>query len=197
MKQNILIDIWLVACALLGFFVIGLGIDSLISSIQPKSEPYTLTYEDGYNMGYLEGREAGYLDGEQDKSFRMENLIGNFMQGKKIVDINTPVEVIKTMEVPVDRPVLQLPRQFENYTELYTWLKEIKISVVIKSDTLFSKVDCDDFALTLQAKALADGYIINVEREPSNHAMNSAIIGNDWYLIEPTNNTITHWTELD
>ena len=62
-------------------------------------------------------------------------------------------------------------------------------------------VDCDDYAIALQQKALVDGYLIslevietseyhglfmNSELPPhSLHAINPAIIGNDAYYTEP------------
>ena len=74
-------------------------------------------------------------------------------------------------------------------------------------------IDCDDYALALQQRAIADGYIISFEiigrseynylfssklpPSQSLHAINLAVIGNAAYYIEPQTGEITLATHLD
>jgi len=73
--------------------------------------------------------------------------------------------------------------------------------------------DCDDYALDLQEKALKDGYIISFEiihpseygdlfkqgqiPEGTIHAINSVIVGNEAYYIEPKTREIVFVAYLD
>lgn len=125
-----------------------------------------------------------------------------------------PVEkpVIKEIEVP--RPLLQ----FENLAGLKKWLSNVKLidihfNVVDQRSNDVQKVDCDDYARRLQDRALQDGYMISFEvirhaeynslfkekKIPIGaiHAINSVIIGNGVYYIEPQTQEIVLVANLD
>ena len=75
------------------------------------------------------------------------------------------------------------------------------------------RFDCEDYAIRLQEKALRDGYIISFEvirsveynglfkqkRIPNGaiHAINSVILGNEVYYIEPQTGEIAFVAYLD
>ena len=92
--------------------------------------------------------------------------------------------------------------QFTSPEELKVWLYSNGVSEVpqiIKAGDLTITWDCDDYALKLQEDALEDGYLLNVQifkagtKLPMSnkvvrkaHAMNTAFIGNEVWLIEPS-----------
>jgi len=121
-------------------------------------------------------------------------------------------EIIKEIEVP--RQLLQ----FENLAELKQWLSNVKLidihfDVVDEISNSIQKFDCDDYARRLQDRALQEGYIMSFEvihykeynslfREkkiPTGaiHAINSVIIGNEVYYIEPQTQEIVFVANLD
>lgn len=110
-------------------------------------------------------------------------------------------------------------RNFQDLEELQRWLENTKVHD-IGSDVADKEInqsiksfDCDDYALKLQKKALRDGYIVSFEvihpseygdlfkqgqiPEGTIHAINSVIIGNEVYYIEPKTNEIVFVAYLD
>ena len=104
-------------------------------------------------------------------------------------------------------------RNFTNRTELQQWLEERNQLTSIHFERKDTVIDCDDFAIELQKKALADGFILSFEiingseynelfstslpARQSLHAINLSIIGNDVYYIEPQTGEIVHAAYLD
>ena len=145
-----------------------------------------------------------------------------------VPDISGPKVESKVVEIStivyVDRPVIEIRqveapskasanlRNFESLDELKQWL-----AISGDSTTIFmsvdGKVDCDDYALALQQRALADGYMISFQiihaadynqvftgiKVPPDvlHAVDLAVIGNDVYYIEPQTNEIVFAANLD
>jgi len=126
--------------------------------------------------------------------------------------VEKPVTVVefveRTQKVPVEL------RDFSDLGELRQWLAEVDMNATttyFKSPDV--KIDCDDYALSMQHKALADGYIMSFEvigrgeynsifesKLPpgqSLHAVSLVIIGNDVYYIEPQTGEIGFATHLD
>jgi len=126
----------------------------------------------------------------------------------------------------IDEPVIQggnteqvqrLPaelRYFSDLEEMRLWLATAGAEVTsVYFQPSGSEVDCDDYALDLQRKALADGYILSFQvirgseynaffksKLPSAqtlHAINSAIIGNNVYYIEPQTGEVVFAAYLD
>ena len=126
-----------------------------------------------------------------------------------------PVEtvIVKRIETPV------LLRRFQDLDELEQWLGnnavlDIRFDVVDKeTGKHIKRFDCDDYAIRLQDKALRDGYIMSFEvihpveynalfkqkQIPSGaiHAVNSVILGNEVYYIEPQTHEIVFVAYLD
>ncbi len=130
----------------------------------------------------------------------------------KIVYQPVEIPVVETVEIP--RPLTY----FENIDALRQWINnvnqvQIGFNVVDQNNHNLTKFDCDDYARNLQDKALRDGYIISFEviraseynstfkekKIPSNaiHAINSAIIGNEVYYIEPQTKEIVFVANID
>ena len=126
--------------------------------------------------------------------------------------VDRPVTAVNNVERVREIPV-EL-RNFNDLDELKQWLAE----VAMNTNTVFfqrpdAPVDCDDYALDLQCKALADGYILSfqvVSRSEYNavfqgelppgqslHAINLAIIGNNVYYVEPQTGEIAFAVYLD
>ena len=115
------------------------------------------------------------------------------------------VEHIKS--VPVEL------RDFNELEELKQWLGNNKNVTTVRFQSPDAIVDCDDYALELQYKALADGFIMSFEISgesayntlfktalPPNQslrAINLAIIGNDAYYIEPQTDEVVFVAHLD
>jgi len=79
----------------------------------------------------------------------------------------------------LDRPVM--PKQFETVDELENWLEDNPLD---KFPGIVRSFDCEDFSLLLIKAANRDGYYMSMQIE-GNHAINSTVIGNSVYFIEP------------
>jgi hypothetical protein len=84
-------------------------------------------------------------------------------------------------------------RQFTSVEELEAWLAGNDID---KREYVEFTYDCDDFAQDLMIAALEDGYLVSTELW-SCHMLNSTIIGNDIYTIEPMTDGVQFVGELD
>ena len=126
--------------------------------------------------------------------------------------VEKPVIVVEYTE-RVKRVPIEL-RSFSNLEELKQWLVEVGMNTTtIYFQSLNDTVDCDDYAIALQQKALADGYLISLEVTETSeynrlfknselpphslHAINLAIIGDDAYYIEPQTGEIVFAVHLD
>ena len=134
--------------------------------------------------------------------------------------------VIEKVEYePVEKDIpssIEIPRSlrdFRDIDELEQWLGNIEVRDIGSGVTVkeinqdIKSFDCDDYALKLQEKALKDGYLMSFEIiHPSEynelfkqgqipdgtiHAINSVIIGNKVYYIEPKTHEIVFVACLD
>ena len=126
--------------------------------------------------------------------------------------VEKPVTVVeyieRTQKVPVEL------RNFNDIEELEQWLVAVdKNTATVYFQLPDAPVDCDDYALALQSKALTNGYILSFEiisrseykavfksQLPSGqspHAINLAIIGNSAYYIEPQTGEVAFAVHLD
>jgi hypothetical protein len=109
---------------------------------------------------------------------------------------------------PTDRPACF--KEFGSLDELMSWLKKNRAIVLAPDENgninlvchvPDAKDDCDDQAIRLQMKALADGFLmslhlvedgkilgVKVSEHTGSHMGNMAIIGNSIYYIEPEPN---------
>ncbi len=156
--------------------------------------------------------------------------IGQSQQEPQTVTVTEPLvecQVVKRHTIQyVDRPVTvveyvdrveKIPMQLRNYQELEE-LKQWLVRVQTNTTTIYFgqpdvTVDCDDFALALQRKALEDGYMMSFQiiepgkynslfesgkMPPSTlHAINLAIVGNSAYYIEPQTSEVVFAAQLD
>ncbi|MFH1382159.1 MAG: hypothetical protein ABIH70_04610 [Chloroflexota bacterium] len=131
---------------------------------------------------------------------------------KTIQYVDRPVTVVEHVE-RVEKVTVSL-RNFNDLDELRQWVAGLNVT----TNTVYLQnpeitLDCDDFALTLQDRALDDGYrmsfqIIETDRyntlfqntkmpPDTLHAINLAIIGNEAYYIEPQTGEIVLAAYLD
>ena len=129
-----------------------------------------------------------------------------------IQDVERPVIKVEY----VDR-IEKVPVELHNYTDLEE-LKRWITGATINTTTIYFQqpnetVDCDDYALALQQKAIADGYIMSFQiigpdsynslfehsRLPPDtlHAINLVVIGNSAYYIEPQTGEVVFAARLD
>ncbi len=126
------------------------------------------------------------------------------------------VEKLVTIVEYINR-VERVPMELRNYNgleELKQWLVEVNTNTTtIYFERPDVTADCDDFALTLQRKALADGYMMSFQIiEPNRynglfesgkmspntlHAINLVVIGNNAYYIEPQTGEVVFAAQLD
>jgi hypothetical protein len=126
--------------------------------------------------------------------------------------VDRPVTVVNNIE-QVQRIPVEL-RNFSDLEELRQWLAAVDTNTTtVYFQPPDASVDCDDYALDLQRKALADGYIMSFEvigrseynavfkselpPSQSLHAINLAIIGNNAYYIEPQTGEVVFAAYLD
>ena len=125
--------------------------------------------------------------------------------------VDRPVHTVEYIE-RVKKVPIEL-RNFSDLEELKQWLGDKKNVTTVRFQSPDTIVDCDDYALDLQHKALADGYIMSFEvigeseynalfKTPlppsqSLHAINLAIIGNNVYYIEPQTDEVVFAAHLD
>jgi len=106
--------------------------------------------------------------------------------------------IILEREIIVEKPVVRpiVLREFASLQELKDWLEQDKTDATlfftgsVDLSNPYSKYanDCDDFAYRLQKSALTQGYLMSTEiivKGREQHMINSTIISNNIYFIEP------------
>jgi hypothetical protein len=90
------------------------------------------------------------------------------------------------------------PREFESLDELRAWLAkdDTDNTLYIFGSGCLGTYDCDDYAVALVYNAFFDGYSISLQVE-GDHMLNSTIIGNNIYFIEPQNDKVWLWGYRD
>lgn len=142
---------------------------------------------------------GGYYGG---KTFKPQVIhIETLVEVEKVVEVEVmkevPVEVIKEVLVPTPIEV----REFEDLDELKQFLAADDTDEILRlysiqgTDGLMSLWGdtCDYDALNLQERALKAGYLMSTQIVKNNHMINSAVIGNDIYFIEPENDKVWLW----
>jgi len=136
---------------------------------------------------------------------------------EKVIEtiVYEPIEKVIVKRVETTKPL----RYFQNLDELERWLGnmgvlDIRFDVVDKeTGQHIKRFDCEDYAIRLQDKALRDGYLMSFEvirsveynalfkqkRIPNGaiHAINSVILGNEVYYVEPQTHEIVFVAYLD
>jgi len=90
------------------------------------------------------------------------------------------------------------PKEFGSVDELKAWLAEddTDSTLYIFGAGCLANYDCDDYAVALVRNALRDGYSVSLQVE-GNHVLNSTIIGNKIYFIEPQSDEVWFWEYRD
>lgn len=165
------------------------------------------------NLFFSAGASVGQATGEpQTTTIIKPRVETRLVERHTIQYVDRPVTVVEYTERVKSVPVKL--RNFSNLEELKQWL----VAMDTNTTTIYFQppdvtVDCDDYALEMQHKALVDGYIMSFEiiaRSEYNalfqselppgqslHAINLAIIGNSAYYIEPQTDEIVFATYLD
>jgi hypothetical protein len=133
------------------------------------------------------------------------------IESRTVQYVEKPVNVVEYIERVKKIPV-EL-RNFANLEELTQWLGAVMNTTTVYFQSPNQTIDCDDYALALQQKALADGYLVSLEITETNeynrlfknsqlpprtlHAINLILIGNDAYYIEPQTGEVVFVAFLD
>lgn len=164
-------------------------------------------------LGILSGASAELIRSDEEQTTGIiEATVESRLVARHTVEyVEKPVTEVKYVERVTSVPAKH--RNFYTLDELKDWLalNAISASVYLKSPGV--EIDCDDYALELQQKALSDGFIISFEivseREydalfsqplPTGttlHAINLAIIDNSVYYIEPQTAEVVFVANLD
>lgn len=126
---------------------------------------------------------------------------------KEYIEVEKPVVVEMVKEMPIEL------KQFKSPAELKEWLKQDLTNELpnkFEIDGVVFELDCDDYSSSLQEHANKVGYLVNMQiydkgnKLPmktdvleSAHAVNSTIIGNDVWLIEPQTDEAWKAYEVD
>lgn len=110
------------------------------------------------------------------------------------------VPVIVTEIEYVDKPVIvyqtATPRYFTSLAEAVRFLKLDDTDKMEFTGEGLLGIDCDNFALILQANALSKGFLLNFEND-GDHYHNTFILDNTLYGIEPQTDRIWKIEPLD
>ena len=117
-----------------------------------------------------------------------------------VVEVEREVQVLEERIIEERVPVNL--KNFDSVEELIEWLAEDRTDQVpstFRIGDVVVKLYCGDYARMLQERAMEDGYLVNVQvfskgtKLPMSskvlekaHAMNTAIVENELWLIEPT-----------
>ena len=90
------------------------------------------------------------------------------------------------------------PKEFESLDALKAWLAQDDTdhAIYIFGSGCLINYDCDDYAIALVYNALQAGYSVSTEIS-GDHMMNTTIIGNEIYLIEPQTDEVRLWGNRD
>jgi hypothetical protein len=147
-------------------------------------------------VGWLDvrrGLEATQTAGESPKT------------GDELADASDDASIVGLEQEPVDSEEFGTyrwesthPTEFASVDELKAWLAEddTDSALYIFGSDCISTYDCDDYAIALMYNALADGYLVSLQIE-GNHMLNSTIIGNEIYYIEPQTDEVWLWGYRD
>ena len=157
----------------------------------------------GAFLGWM-GREAVGLPAPEPKvierHFHTTDNITTY--GVQAVYIDRPVIVTEVEKVYVERP-FYLPspnnRNFTSLAELVQWLHSDNTSEMEYTGVNPLAIDCDNFAIILQANAdCSGGYFMNFQTNGFlEHAYNTTIIDGVLYGIEPQTDRVWRMTPLD
>jgi hypothetical protein len=155
--------------------------------------------------------ELAQSDEEQTTGIIKPTVESRLVARHTVEYVEKPVTEVKYVERVTNVPVEC--RNFHTLEELKNWLALNAISAGVYLQSPGVEIDCDDYALELQRKALSDGFIISFEivsereydalfREPlptgsTLHAINLAIIDNSVYYIEPQTAEVVFVADLD
>jgi len=90
------------------------------------------------------------------------------------------------------------PKEFKSLDELKAWLAQDDTdnTLYIFGDGCLANYDCDDYAVALERNALRDGYSVSLQIGHK-HMLNSTIIGDKIYFIEPQSDEVWFWEYRD
>ena len=105
----------------------------------------------------------------------------------RVIWKDPPAPEVEIKEVPGPEVIIELPcpphREFKDTREAMAFLRSLELEQLVQPNW-----DCDDPAYYFWTKAIDAGYYTSFQVDKlngQNHALNSIIIGNNIYFIEP------------
>ena len=158
----------------------------------------------------LDSEDGQDPEGEQGLSYPEEVSQLTQMANEQVVLTNQQIELANASIAELKQELEEAkqfgtywwerahPKEFESVEALKAWLAEddSDSTLYIFGSGSLSNYDCDDYATALVYNALCDGYLVSLQIE-SNHMLNSTVIGNDIYFIEPQNDEVWLWGHRD
>jgi len=121
--------------------------------------------------------------------------------------------IVETKYIDVVREVPTKLRNFKSFDELRAWLTRQNRILTVRFTDDTAVIDCDDYALEIQTRAITEGYIVSFQiidikqynemftvqlpESQSLHAINLALIENSVYYFEPQTGEIVHAACID
>ena len=180
-----------VVVLLLACMVTALGWLATTSSLEAENEQYAYSLEEINRLAGMANEQVS-LSNEQ-----IEQANANI--GQLTADIGQlEQELAQSEESLAFWWGRANPREFESLAELKAWLAEddSDTTLYIFGNGCLSNYDCDDYAAALVYNALYDGYLVSTQIV-GNHMLNSTIIGNSIYYIEPQTDAVWLWGRRD
>jgi len=195
MKWIITIISCLATASVVAFFCSG--------SAPVEAQPSQDRFEEGYQVGYTTGYQQGYLD--HDDYGEVVTYVDRDVVTYVDREVVTYVDREVVREVTVNQTLLL--RDFASPQELKAWLAVDDTNefvflftdakgIAVRSD----RYDCDDYARQLQRRAADSGYLMSlliVSGAGGPHMINSVIIEDSVYYVEPQTDMYWHYCELD
>jgi hypothetical protein len=163
----------------------------------------------GENLNSEDGQGSG---GEQGLSYPEEVSRLAEMANEQVMPTNQQIEQANASIAELTQKLEEAkqfgtywwerahPKEFESLDALKAWLAEddSDSSLYFFGSACLpsSNYDCDDYATALMYNALCDGYLVSLQID-GNHMLNSTMIGNDIYFIEPQDDKVWLWGQRD
>ena len=164
--------------------VTGMGWSATKGNLQAENEQYASSLGD-----------ANWLTGIANGQVLLTNQqieLANVTIGKLRLELADSEEYVAYLQ---EKAQLE---EFESLGVLKAWLEEddTDSTLYIFGAGCLTNYDCDDYATALVYNALLDGYSVSTQIE-GNHMLNSTIIGDKIYFIEPQDDEVWLWGYRD
>jgi len=185
------------------YILLGIGIGMAISTVPAAIMQRTYSKNEleliaAYNKAIADWKASDKY--HQDRYFILQSTVSRLQSEIATLEAKPPVmvETVKYIEIPVEIPVeipkpyYADPEYFKSHADLRAWVDAwtyYDTGLIILENAPY---DCDDFCISMVTDAAIDGkvlgYVLDTQKR---HMLVSAIVGNNFYFIEPQNKSIS------